>query len=175
MIKTKRFRRTTTTVIVVTALVFGINACGNDDASAPADETGRIELSPVTEGEAVGEKPDVVIPDGPPPTDLLIEDLRYGDGPQISQGSFITAHYVGVSWSTGEQFDSSWDRGAPFQITVGVSSVIEGWTIGLQGMSVGGQRRLTIPPELAYGSAGIDGVIAPSETLVFVIDLLAVE
>jgi len=175
MLKMKRFRRTATTIIAVTALVFGINACGDDGVSAPADETGRIDLSPVAEGDTVGEKPEVVIPDGPPPTDLLIEDLRYGDGPQISQGSFITAHYVGVSWSTGEQFDSSWDRGSPFQITVGVDPVIEGWTIGLQGMSVGGQRRLTIPPDLGYGSTGIDGVIAPSETLVFVIDLLAVE
>jgi len=160
---------------IVVALSGALGACGDDDTSSSTEETGRIELTPVDDSDAVGEKPIVEIPDGEPPSDLLIEDIREGQGAQAGQGSFITVHYVGVSWSTGEQFDASWDRDSPFQLTLGVDPLIEGWTIGLQGMKVGGQRRLTIPPEFGYGEAGIDGVIAPSETLVFIVDLLAVE
>jgi peptidylprolyl isomerase len=79
-----------------------------------------------------------------------------------------------VSWSNGEQFDASWDREQPFQFTIGVDPVIQGWELGLQGMKVGGQRQLTIPPDLGYGPDGT-GPIGPNETLVFVVDLLAVE
>ncbi len=83
-------------------------------------------------------------------------------------------HYVGVSWSTGEQFDASWDRMEPFAFGLGRGQVIQGWDEGVQGMKVGGRRRLTIPPEMGYGAAGAGGVIAPNETLVFVVDLLGV-
>ncbi len=119
-------------------------------------------------------KPDVTIPDGTPPAELLIEDETIGDGDEAVAGQNVTVHYVGLSWSTGEQFDASWDRMEPFQFGLGARQVIQGWDDGVQGMKVGGRRRLTIPPEKGYGAAGAGGVIAPNETLVFVVDLLGV-
>ena len=119
-------------------------------------------------------KPDVTIPDGAPPAELLIEDETIGDGDEAVAGQNVSVHYVGVSWSTGLQFDASWDRMEPFQFGLGRREVIRGWDDGVQGMRVGGRRRLTIPPEMGYGAAGAGGVIGPNETLVFVVDLLAV-
>lgn len=119
-------------------------------------------------------KPDVTIPDGTPPVELLIEDETIGDGDEAVAGQNVSVHYVGVSWSTGQQFDASWDRMEPFQFGLGRREVIQGWDDGVQGMRVGGRRRLTIPPEMGYGAAGAGGVIGPNETLVFVVDLLAV-
>ncbi|MCB0970595.1 MAG: FKBP-type peptidyl-prolyl cis-trans isomerase [Acidimicrobiales bacterium] len=118
-------------------------------------------------------KPDVSIPDGPPPTDLLLEDLVEGDGPEAGPGP-VEVHYVGVSWSTGQQFDASWDRGDTFGFRLGAGQVIAGWDQGVAGMKLGGRRRITIPPHLGYGASGAGGVIAPNETLVFVVDLLGV-
>lgn len=169
-----------TSVVAVCAaasLVFLVSACGDDDTSSDVvteDSITEMELTPVEDYEVVGEKPEIVIPDEEPPTDLVIDDLRDGDGDQVTTGSFVTVHYVGVAWSNGEQFDASWDREQPFQFTIGIDPVIQGWELGLQGMKVGGQRQLTIPPDLGYGDSGA-GPIAPGETLVFVVDLLAVE
>lgn len=118
-------------------------------------------------------KPDVTIPDGPPPTDLVLEDLVEGDGPEAGPGP-VEVHYVGVSWSTGQQFDASWDRGDTFGFRLGAGQVIAGWDQGVAGMKLGGRRRITIPPHLGYGAQGAGGVIAPNETLVFVVDLLGV-
>jgi peptidylprolyl isomerase len=120
-------------------------------------------------------KPDVSIPVIDPPTDLVIDDEHHGDGAEAVHGSAVTVHYVGVSWSTGEQFDASWDRMEPFSFALGHGQVIQGWDDGVQGMKVGGRRRLTIPPHMGYGAAGAGGVIAPNETLVFVVDLLGVD
>lgn len=120
-------------------------------------------------------KPDVTIPDQEPPTDLVLDDTHDGDGDEATAGSTVTVHYVGVSWSTGEQFDASWDRMEPFRFGLGQGQVIQGWDDGVQGMKVGGRRRLTIPPHMGYGPAGAGGVIAPNETLVFVVDLLGVD
>jgi peptidylprolyl isomerase len=119
-------------------------------------------------------KPDVSIPDSEPPADLVVDDIVVGDGEAASSGSDVEVHYVGVAWSNGEQFDASWDRGDTFSFTLGAGQVIEGWDTGVQGMRVGGQRRLTLPPHLAYGPRGAGGVIGPNETLVFVVDLVAV-
>ena len=119
-------------------------------------------------------KPDVTIPDENPPTDLVIDDLSVGDGDEATAGHHVSVHYVGVSWSTGEQFDASWDRMEPFAFGLGRGQVIQGWDEGVQGMKVGGRRRLTIPPAMGYGAAGAGGVIAPNETPVFVVDLLGV-
>jgi len=117
-------------------------------------------------------KPDVTIPDTEPPTELVIEDLTVGDGPEATAGQAVDVHYVGVAWSTGQQFDSSWDRGDSFGFRLGAGQVISGWDQGVAGMKLGGRRRLTIPPHLGYGAAGAGGVIGPNETLVFVVDLL---
>ncbi|MDQ6784405.1 MAG: FKBP-type peptidyl-prolyl cis-trans isomerase [Actinomycetota bacterium] len=119
-------------------------------------------------------KPDVTIPDTEPPTDLVIEDLGVGDGPEAAAGQNVSVHYVGVAWSTGRQFDASWDRNEAFGFGLGASQVISGWDQGVVGMKVGGRRRLTIPPHLGYGDRGAGGVIKGGETLVFVVDLLGV-
>jgi peptidylprolyl isomerase len=123
----------------------------------------------------MADKPVISIPETAPPTDLEIEDLVEGDGEEASVGKRAVVHYVGVSWSTGNEFDASWDRGDTFDFRLGAREVIEGWDRGVKGMKVGGRRRITIPPELGYGSRGAGGVIKPNETLVFVVDLVKVQ
>jgi peptidylprolyl isomerase len=105
------------------------------------------------------------------PTQLVSEDLVTGDGPEIAPGVTASVQYVGVSWSTGREFDASWDRGQPFGFPVGAGRVIAGWDQGVVGMKVGGRRKLVIPPDLAYGQQGSPPNIGPNETLVFEIDL----
>jgi peptidylprolyl isomerase len=117
-------------------------------------------------------KPEITIPAGDAPTELLIEDLVVGDGHEAKAGHEVEVHYVGVSWSTGKEFDASWTRSETFKFGLGASQVIAGWDQGVQGMKIGGRRRLTIPAHLGYGSRGAGGVIKPNETLVFVVDLL---
>ena len=119
-------------------------------------------------------RPTVELPEGPAPTELVIEDQVVGDGTEAIVGSQIRAHYVGVAHSTGKQFDASWDRGNPLEFRLGTGRVIKGWDDGIVGMRVGGRRRLTIPPHLAYGDRGAGGAITPGETLVFVVDLVSV-
>jgi peptidylprolyl isomerase len=119
-------------------------------------------------------KPEVTIPEGQPPTELLVEDLTVGEGQEARAGHDVSVHYVGVAWSTGRQFDASWDRNDPFEFGLGAGQVIQGWDQGVQGMKVGGRRRITIPPHLGYGSRGAGGVIKGNETLVFVVDMLGV-
>ncbi len=119
-------------------------------------------------------KPEVTVDAGEPPPDLQIDDLEVGSGPEATAGNKVEVHYVGVSWSTGTQFDASWDRRSTFSFQLGGGQVIPGWDQGVAGMKVGGRRRLTIPPALGYGSQGAGGVIKPNETLIFVVDLVAV-
>ena len=120
------------------------------------------------------EKPEIDFGDPEPPTDLVVTDLTVGDGTEATSGSTVSVHYVGVAHSTGEEFDASYNRGAPLQFRLGIGQVISGWDQGVQGMKVGGRRQLVIPPHLAYGDRGAGGVIKPGETLVFVVDLLEV-
>lgn len=119
-------------------------------------------------------KPSITIPNEAPPTELVIEDIEVGDGAEATNGSRPVMHYVGVSWSTGTEFDASWNRGDTFDFKLGAGQVIGGWDQGVAGMRVGGRRKLTIPPGLGYGARGAGGVIAPNETLVFVVDLVDV-
>ncbi|MGL3807192.1 FKBP-type peptidyl-prolyl cis-trans isomerase [Paeniglutamicibacter sp. R2-26] len=119
-------------------------------------------------------KPEIDFPGTDAPTELKIVDIIVGDGTEVVPGSTVSTHYVGVAWSTGEEFDASWNRGTPLDFRAGVGQVIQGWDQGLLGMKVGGRRRLEIPSELAYGSRGAGGAIGPNEALIFVVDLVAV-
>jgi peptidylprolyl isomerase len=120
-------------------------------------------------------KPEVDFPGGEPPADLEITDIWEGTGPVAKAGDNVQVHYVGVSFSTGEEFDASWNQGEPLPFRLGVGQVIPGWDQGVQGMKVGGRRQLIIPPHLAYGNRGAgDGLIRPGETLIFVCDLVSV-
>ena len=122
----------------------------------------------------MAEKPVITIPEGEPPADLLIEDEIVGDGDEATVGKRVIVHYAGVAWSNGREFDASWNRGDTFDFRLGAREVIEGWDKGVKGMKVGGRRRLTIPPHMGYGDRGAGGVIRGGETLVFVVDLVAV-
>jgi len=120
------------------------------------------------------EKPEIDRPTGNPPIDLEVVDLWEGDGAVAKSGDTVAVHYVGVAWSSGEEFDSSWNRGTPLRFRLGVGQVIAGWDQGVQGMKVGGRRQLVIPAHLAYGDRGAGGAIAPGENLIFVCDLVSV-
>jgi peptidylprolyl isomerase len=120
------------------------------------------------------EKPEIDFVDPTPPTDLVVTDLTEGDGDEAAAGKTVTVHYVGVAHSTGEEFDASYNRGTPLKFQLGIGQVISGWDQGVQGMKVGGRRKLVIPPHLGYGDRGAGGVIKGGETLIFVVDLLGV-
>ncbi|WP_426245080.1 FKBP-type peptidyl-prolyl cis-trans isomerase [Nocardioides sp. LHG3406-4] len=120
------------------------------------------------------DKPEVDPHMGAVPSDLEVTDLIEGDGDEATTGKTVSVHYVGVAHSSGEEFDASYNRGDPLQFRLGIGQVIAGWDQGVQGMKVGGRRRLVIPAHLGYGDRGAGGVIAPGETLIFVVDLLGV-
>ena len=119
-------------------------------------------------------KPNVDPYDGPAPADLVIEEITAGDGAEAAPGQTVEVHYVGVAHSTGEEFDASYNRGAPLRFPLGAGRVIAGWDQGVAGMKVGGRRKLVIPPHLGYGDRGAGGAIKPGETLIFVVDLVSV-
>ena len=121
------------------------------------------------------ERPTVERPEGDIPFELGIDDLVEGEGEEATKGSKVSVHYVGVAFSTGDEFDASWNRGEPFEFKLGAGQVIPGWDAGVEGMKVGGRRKLTIPSAMAYGARGAGGVIKPHEPLVFVVDLLSVD
>ena len=118
-------------------------------------------------------KPEVDFPGGEPPADLEITDIWEGDGKVAGPGDTVQVHYVGVAFSTGEEFDASWNRGEPLEFRLGKGQVIAGWDEGVQGMKVGGRRQLVIPPGLAYGNRGAGNIIRPGETLIFICDLVS--
>jgi peptidylprolyl isomerase len=130
-------------------------------------------FEPLQISDDLGTKPEVPQPTGTPPDELATADVVVGEGAAAKPGDHVHVHYVGVSFSNGTQFDSSWDRGAPFDFPLGAGRVIKGWDFGVTGMREGGRRTLVIPPELGYGARGM-GPIAPNETLVFVVDLMKV-
>jgi peptidylprolyl isomerase len=164
-------------------LLLPLAACGGDDDSGePAPNTTAAktseEPSPSAQREALKDttvKPVIPKPSGSPPRRLEKEDIVKGKGAPAKPGDVVTVQYVGVSFSTGDEFDASWDRGQPFPVQLGTGSVIKGWDKGLVGIRKGGRRMLTIPPELAYGREGYPPTIAPNETLVFVIDAVDIQ
>lgn len=151
--------------ILLAALAMVAAACG----------TGTGGGYTATTDTDTSSKPTMNVPEGEPPTELVVEDIVEGDGDEVEVGMLITAHYVGISWSTGEEFDASWERGEPIPLVIGQGQVIPGWDEGLLGMRVGGRRSLIIPPDMAYGEQGAPPVIAANETLVFVVDLVEAE
>lgn len=116
-------------------------------------------------------KPHISVPAGPAPSELTIDDLVVGDGPEANPGAIVTVHYAGVDYDTGIEFDSSWQRGQTIEFPL--DGLIQGWQDGIPGMKVGGRRQLVIPPEQAYGPAGAGHQLS-GKTLIFVIDLIAV-
>jgi len=168
--------------------MLGVAACGDDDDSSGSASTvtGQEQEQPQDTSETSTEeapadlkdtskKPVIPKPSGPPPRKLVKKDIVKGKGPAAKNGDTLVVNYVGVAFSTGKEFDASWDRGEPFPVPLGAGQVIEGWDKGLVGMKKGGRRELTIPPEQAYGSQGAPPDIGPNETLVFVIDLVDIQ
>src|SRR4051794_5479616 len=152
---------------------------GSNAAPTPASPPTEPAQPKATSGQApavnnatdLTKKPEITTPSGDPPTALIKKDLVTGKGPAIKPGQMATVQYVGNSWSTGKEFDASWNRGQPFSFPLGQGQVIQGWDEGVKGMKVGGRRELVIPPEQGYGPSGSPPAIAPNETLVFVVDL----
>lgn len=150
-----------------------LTACGT--SSTPEATEDVASAAPTETEQDLQTKPEFTVDTtATPPTELVIEDLVIGDGAEATAGSTISVHYVGKALSTGEQFDASWDRGSTFDFVLGAGQVIAGWDQGFAGMQVGGRRKLTIPPDMAYGDRGAGAAIKPGETLIFVVDLLAV-
>jgi peptidylprolyl isomerase len=147
-----------------------LSGCGSDTEEQAGSSP---EPTPAATPEAT--KPEVSVPKGKAPKKLQIKDLEPGSGAAAQPGQNVQVQYVGVSYANGRQFDASWDRGEPFTFQLGAGQVIPGWDQGVAGMKVGGRRQLVIPPDLAYGEQGSPPAIGPDETLVFVIDLLAVQ
>lgn len=170
---------------IIAAAALLLVACGNNgndvDQFAEPTSTGQAADSDVQECEdraipkpekddgAGDEKPDVEVPEGAPPCELVIHDISEGSGDEVKEGATVTAHYVGVSWSTGEEFDSSWG-GEPIEFSL--LQVVPGWQQGIPGMREGGRRRLIIPPALGYGEEGYPPDIAGGETLIFIVDMV---
>jgi peptidylprolyl isomerase len=173
------------TALIALLAALALAACGSDDEEdgenppppAAEEQTTTSEPSPSEQREALkdtGVKPVIPRPSGSPPRRLQKEDIVRGKGPAAKSGDTLTVHYAGVTFSTGEEFDASWNSGQPFIFELGAGKVIAGWDKGMVGMRRGGRRILTIPPEQAYGPAGQPPTIGPNETLVFVVDLLAI-
>jgi FKBP-type peptidyl-prolyl cis-trans isomerase len=150
---------------LLSLLVF-LPACESEEELPTPDETTIIDFTTTPETTT---NSDLMTVD-----ELLIEDITVGDGEEAVSGKLITVHYVGTL-TDGTGFDSSRDRGMPFEFTLGAGQVIEGWDKGFEGMLIGGTRKLTIPSDMAYGDNGIPGTIPGGATLVFEVELLSVE
>jgi peptidylprolyl isomerase len=170
-------------ILLALLAALALAACGDDDDSEPAAKSDggtptTEEPSPSAQREALEDtntKPVIPKPTGAPPRRLETEDIVKGTGKPAKAGDTLVVNYVGVTFSTGSEFDASWDRGQPFPVQLGAGQVIPGWDRGLVGMRKGGRRILTIPPELGYGAEGFPPDIPPNETLVFVVDALQIQ
>lgn len=154
-------------LIIALCASLAIAGCGGGGDSSSSTAASTAE-------ESINVKPKVEVPSGAPPKQLESIDLIEGDGAEAKAGDNVTVQYVLVDYKSGKEIEASWDRGEPFTFTLGTGSVIAGWDQGVEGMKVGGRRELIIPPQLAYGAEG-SPPIGPNATLIFVIDLVAVE
>ena len=163
-------------LIIGACLVLLIGGCGSDD-STTSSSTSTEEAAAPKQAETPKQKtaPKVTVPKGGPPKSTETKELEEGTGAAAKAGDVVSVNYVGVNYRTGKEFDASWGRGEPFIFTLGAGEVISGWDEGIEGMKVGGRRELIIPPTHAYGSTGSPPAIPPNETLVFVVDLEAIE
>ena len=159
-------------VIIVAVILISRSGGGDDSKSSSCAKP----PGPVVSATKKKTKPNVGVPDCAAPEELVVNDLERGSGAEAKAGDEVSVQYVGINFGDGQEFDSSWSRGAkPFPFTLGGGQVIAGWDQGIAGMKVGGRRELIIPPELAYGEAGQPPSIGPNETLVFVVDLQGVK
>ena len=154
--------------------------CGGEETessapSPPEPQEARVErtdsLRALGVSSDTSQKPEGFRLPPRPPNALQFHDVVEGDGAEATAGRPLSMQYVGRAFSTGQEFDASWDRGEPFSFTLGAGEVIPGWDLGIEGMRAGGRRILVIPPELGYGQQGSPPSIKPNETLVFVVDL----
>jgi peptidylprolyl isomerase len=165
-------------LMLCAALTLAIAGCGSDDSSTSSSTSAATESTTAEGGAAsvdLDRRPQIAVPNGQPPKQLEEKEIVEGDGPEAKPGDYVSVQYAGVGYESGEEFDASWNRGEPFSFTLGASEVIKGWDQGIAGMKVGGRRELIIPPGLAYGPTGSPPVIGQNETLIFVVDLIAVE
>ena len=160
------------TLLLLLVLVLALAGCGDDGGETGATPTPKATATP--DNTDITKKPKVTVPDELPPDELQIEDIVEGKGPAAKKGDKLTMQYVGLAWSTSFEFDSSWEGGKPFELTLGKGGVIPGWEQGIPGMRQGGRRQLTIPAELAYGAQGSPPKIGPNECLRFIIDLVKI-
>ena len=177
--KSKRqYGRSVACCLILLAILPG--GCGDDEESAEGGGAAAPATEQATETTSTADitdtavKPQIPEPTGAPPRRLEVDDIVKGKGRRAKKGDQLTVQYVGVAFSTGEQFDASWDSGTPFDFQLGAGMVIPGWDKGLAGIRKGGRRKLTIPPDLAYGAQGSPPAIGPNETLVFVVDAVDV-
>jgi peptidylprolyl isomerase len=155
--------------------MLAIAGCGGGDSSTTSSSAGE-ESTATEQGEGlkVKTRPEVKPPQGPPPKKIVTKEIEEGSGRAAKPGDVVTVQYVGVNYRTGSEFDASWNRGEPYAFRLGAHEVISGWDIGIKGMKVGGRRELIIPPNHAYGTTGSPPAIPPNETLIFVVDLEAI-
>lgn len=151
---------------IVTLSITALTACGGENTVVESAAAGL----PAVTGNA-GEAPTIAAPTGTPPTTLQSQDIIVGTGAEVLATSTLTVHYTLMSWSNGTIVESSWNGGAP--ATFPLANVIAGWQQGLPGAKVGARRLLVIPADLGYGPNG-SGPIGPNETLIFVVDIIAV-
>jgi peptidylprolyl isomerase len=161
-------------ILLIGGVCLALLAAGCGDDSSTTSSAGETTSSEAAEAPKKKTKPKVEVPHGAPPKELVTEDLEEGSGPAAKAGDEVSVNYVGVNYKSGSEFDASWSRGEPFTFALGSGMVIPGWEEGVVGMKVGGRRQLVIPPELGYGAAGSPPAIPPNETLVFVVDLEAI-
>ncbi|MER5770533.1 FKBP-type peptidyl-prolyl cis-trans isomerase [Streptomyces sp. NPDC001985] len=160
-------------LLVIPALLLSTAACGSSEDKDKGSDSIASQggLPAITDGAKFGEKPTLAKGEGTPPKKLKVEVLSEGKGAVLKKGDQTQVNYLGQVWDETKPFDNSFDRGAPFAVTVGGQGVIPGWQEALKGQKIGSRLEVSIPPELAYGAQGQNG-IKPNATLVFVMDIV---